>query len=49
MSVDDVIAGVAEKFRAEMGEEGVLLKNSTLHGVREVLDRKWEDFAIVSM
>ena len=40
---EDVVACdsfcVAEKFRAWMGELGVLLNVSTLRGVREVLER----------
>ena len=40
--------GEAEKFRAWIGEEGALLNNSTLRGVREVFERNWDDFLIAS-
>jgi len=45
----DGILGVAEKFRACIGDDGVLLKNSMLCGVREVFNRKVVDFEIASI
>jgi len=45
----DGTLGVAEKFRACIGDDGVLLKNSMLHSVREVFNQKVVDFEIASI
>ena len=45
----DGVPEVAEKFRACIGDDGALLKNSMLRGVREVFDRKVVVFAIASI
>ena len=38
---------IVEKLRAWIGELGVLLKKSTLRGVREVFERNWDVLLIV--